>query len=230
MIRACVFDLDGTLIHSLPTVLDYANHTLRQLGFAPLTDEQGKVCIRYAVPRYYHEILCLAGADEATAEQLAGPFREIEQAAYHNAPTTGSVPYDGVVEMLRALQAAGIKTAVLSNKPETLVQCIADALLPGLLDLALGQIDGRRSKPHPGTMLSLMEKLEVEKDECLFVGDTNVDIKLAQNAGVSAVAAAWGYMSLEGLEALGPDVIINHPGEVISLALGKAMPTPGIIS
>ena len=127
-------------------------------------------------------------------------------------------PYDGLPELLKALNARGVKTAVLSNKTHADTLEVVDYFFPGVLfDRVLGQREGVPVKPDPAGALEILASLGIGKGECLYVGDTGVDMRTAKNADLFAVGVLWGFRSREELEKNGADIILSNPAEILTL-------------
>ena len=127
-------------------------------------------------------------------------------------------PYTGVPELLDALAKRGTKLAVLSNKPDRFTQqCVAELLAPWKFDAALGASDRFPRKPDPASALETARRLGVAPGECLFVGDSGVDMQTARAAGMCRVGALWGFRDQQELMANGAQFLIRSPGEVLDL-------------
>ena len=127
--------------------------------------------------------------------------------------------YDGCVEMLGALKEMGVKTAILSNKPDSTAKKVSDALFEnGLIDVCYGGRDGIALKPDPAGVFEILKEFGVEKGEVLYVGDTATDIKTAKNAELTNIGVLWGFRDRNELEGAGADYIIEHPSEIVTIA------------
>lgn len=212
---AFIFDLDGTLIDSLPDLVVVANKALEQMGFPCRSREEilsyvgngALVLMRKACP---------AGTDEETVAQAFALFKSL----YSEYGLALTKPYDGVIETLRYLQARGKKTAVLSNKFEGGVHdVIAHCFDPHgshLIDVAHGEreSEGIPRKPDPAGLLLIMKELGVEPEKCIYFGDSAGDMTCAHAAGVYAVGCAWGYQSKDVLVQAKADALIGAPAQI----------------
>ena len=125
-------------------------------------------------------------------------------------------PYDGIEELLKTLKAQGVKLAVLSNKPHRqTVKVVREIFGEDVFDCAWGQQEGIQRKPDPEAVFKILEKLGGTKEECLYIGDSEVDVKTGHNAGVRTISAAWGFRTEEELKAAGAEVIIREPLELL---------------
>ncbi len=213
--RACIWDLDGTLLYTLPTIHHYCNHTLAHFGFRGISVDACRDLCRLSIAHFYHRLLSLGGCPAEEIERLQPAVRDYDCASYLSDVSYLTEPYDGVVETLQALHDKGVKNAVLTNKPNTVACALTERFFSGLMDACIGQTPDSISKPDPRSMDGVLKALNVRQDEVLYVGDTDVDMETAQNTGVSAAAAAWGYQPAEMLAPYRPLYLISDPRELI---------------
>ena len=125
-------------------------------------------------------------------------------------------PYEGIPEMLKALKDKGIQLAVLSNKPDRQTVKVVKAIFgEELFDYAQGQKEGIRRKPEPDGVWYLMEQMHVSKEECLYIGDSEVDAATGRNAGLKTIGVLWGFRDRKTLETAGVDDLIDRPDELL---------------
>lgn len=199
-----IFDLDGTLLDTLDDIRDSLNRTLSLFGLP----EQGREAVRDHV-----------GNGSARLVELSVPggmehpqFREIldsYMAWYAAHCLVRTAPYPGLPELAARLRREGVRTAIVSNKPDDAVKSLADALFPGLFLAAVGEKPGVRRKPAPDTVLSAMEELGARTETSVYVGDSEVDIITAHNAGLPCISVCWGFRDREELERSGADEIVS---------------------
>ena len=144
-------------------------------------------------------------------------IRTIYQPYYEQCCDDHTKPYPGVPEMLCELRRQGIRTAVISNKPDAAVQILADRLFPGMFDYAAGERSGTARKPAPDLILQTAETMHMKPDEILYVGDSEIDLQTAKNAGMDCVAVTWGFRDREMLEKLKPVYLIDSCDELTGL-------------
>ena len=217
MHQAYIFDLDGTLLNTLPTILHYCNGSLLHFGFSPINMEQCRSLCRLPAATFYPKLLKMGGCEEKEADLLAPEIHAYDVAAYLKDVKTGTSPFSGIVEMLHALQEQGAQMAVLSNKPHPLVEELMTFFFPGLFDLCLGQRPGSPSKPDPAALLQVADALGRSREQCVFIGDTDIDMLAGKRARMYLVAVEWGYMSPDELAAYEPDALIQQPADLLSL-------------
>lgn len=209
MYKAAVFDLDGTLLDTLDDLTSAVNHALTAFALPTRTKEE----VRGFVGNGIKVLLQRAsGKDERTVDGLLTVFKE-----YYGAHCKDETrPYEGVLPLLAELKARGVKTAVLSNKADFAVKLLAKEYFADLLCEAVGENEaaGIRKKPAPDALFAVMEKLGVRAEETVYIGDSEVDIQTAQNAGVDCISVAWGFKDEAFLKANGGTKIVRTPSEI----------------
>lgn len=211
-LKAVVFDLDGTLLDTLPDLHSAVNHALRETGFPERTYDEVRMFIGNGILKLIERSVPEGTKSEDISETLR-LFKE-----YYGAHIDSkTAAYDGVAEMLAELKAAGVKTAVVSNKHNEAVKKLIDSFFGGLIDFTQGKTDGVPAKPDPTPLNTALNKLNVRKEDALYVGDSDVDVHTAHNAGVLCAAASWGYRSRESLKKAGADFIIDRADEILEI-------------
>ncbi len=208
MIKAVLFDLDGTVLNTLPDLAGITNRTLAALGYSQRTLEE----IRQFVGNGMKKLI-----GRALPEGVAltdGIIRRMLQ-EYKNCDNSLTLPYDGIVPVLWALRRAGIKTAVVTNKPDAIAVPLIEQKLPGLFDAVRGNRPDEPVKPDPYTTLETAKLLGFRADECIFVGDSDTDQKTAENARILCLNATWGFRDAAFLAANGAKHLIQHPFEIL---------------
>lgn len=215
MIKAILFDLDGTIANTIPALKHGINLTMRALGYPESTEADvlahinhgARQLIRLSLPEELQ-------ADEGKVSEALALYNKMYEKTYMETDVT----YDGIPEVFRELCARGYKLAVLSNKQDEFVVRLCEQLLPeGSYLVARGQREGVPTKPDPTAPFEIAAALGVEASECAFVGDTHVDVMTAKNAGMRAVAVSWGYKPRGVLEEAGADVIVDRAEELLDL-------------
>ncbi|WP_411677477.1 HAD family hydrolase [Caproicibacter sp.] len=217
MFRACIFDLDGTLLDTLPTLCRCCNASLAHFSLSPVSAEQCRGLCRLPIAEFYPRLLQLGGCPDDRSAELVEPIRQYDLEIYLKDPCAQTSPFPGIPELLRELRRRGTATAVLTNKPAPLAEQVVSSFFPGLLNSVAGQTPDTISKPDPRSLLHLIQSLSLSREECLFVGDTDVDMRTARAAGVPLAAVAWGYQDPRSLSAYEPDWIVRSPEELLPL-------------
>ena len=212
MAKAVVFDLDGTLLDTLPDIVDSVNYTLEKFGAPSRTTKEIRSFIGNGAKN-----LIKKSFGNLTEEQLN------ERLSYYNDLYTNSGSpktkvFDGVGEVLKTLKMRGYKIAILTNKPQITTDDVYKTYLNEYnFDKVIGQRDGVKIKPDPTVLLSMLEEMGVEKSNAYFVGDGDADVKVALNAGVESVSALWGYRDKSELEEIGAKIFIKNPAQLLDI-------------
>lgn len=216
-LQVCVWDLDGTLLYTLPTIHYYCNQSLVHFGLHEITLAECQDLCRLSIAHFYHKLLALGGCPAEEIDRLQPAIRDYDCASYLRNFTYLTTPYPGVADTIRTLRARGIRSACLTNKPNDVACSLIGHFFGGLIDVCIGQTPDSISKPDPCSMDRMLELLGVGRDEVLYIGDTDVDMETARNTRTAAAAAAWGYQPLSVLEAYHPAYILHEPGELLSV-------------
>ena len=197
--KAFIFDMDGTILHTLPDLALAANEALERMGFPARTYDE----IHAFMGQGSNRLIEMCCPDSATPAQRRQTF-EVWRSIYLQSAYAHTEPFPGITEAIRELRERGVKTAVLSNKFDAGVQVLAQRFFPGLFDASRGEIPPTPRKPDPTSLLQLLDELDVRPAETVYIGDTNIDVELAENAGVALLGVSWGYdaaapMCKEGL-------------------------------
>lgn len=211
---AIFFDLDGTVADSLQDIADAINHTMRHFRLPEYTARQLRPKLGWGVGHVMKALL--PQATEAFRQELLAHYKPYY--ALHAADRT--VPFEGIPETLRRLRDMGLTLAIISNKPDAAVQPIARRFFDGLVDLAVGELDGVRRKPWPDMLQNAADRLGVALPRCLYVGDTQVDIDTGKNAGIDCVCVTWGFRTREELIEAGAQYIIDRPEQLVEFVEG----------
>lgn len=211
MIKLCIFDLDGTLIDSLPAISHFGNTALDICGFDTITIKEYNYFAGSGRNILLHRMLAFLGQDTTENYEKIGKVYDRE---YRKNPNSHIKPFDGIPELLDKLKVGGIKIAVLSNKPDNIVQLNINHLFPGVFDFVLGQTDDFDIKPAPDGALAVCKKLDILPSETLFIGDTDIDILTGKNANMKSAGVLWGFRGKEELMTAGADFIISLPCEL----------------
>ena len=211
--KACIFDLDGTLTNTLESMTYSVNLTLEEMGLSKITKDQCRLFVGNGARVLMEKSLKAAG--DTDASRIEGGM-EIYGRIFDQNCTYHVTPYEGIPEMLKALKDKGIHLAVLSNKPDRQTVKVVKAIFgEELFDYAQGQKEGIRRKPEPDGVWYLMEQMHVSKEECLYIGDSEVDAATGRNAGLKTIGVLWGFRDRKTLETAGADDLIDRPDELL---------------
>ena len=211
--KACIFDLDGTLTNTLESMTYSVNLTLKEMGLSQITKDQCRMFVGNGARVLIEESLKVSGDPKASRiEEGMKIYGRIfdQNCTYH------VTLYEGIPEMLKALKDRGIHLAVLSNKPDRqTVKVVKEIFGDNIFDYAQGQKDGIRRKPEPHGVCYQMEQMQVSKEECLYIGDSEVDAATGKNAGLKTIGVLWGFRDRKTLETAGADHLIERPEELL---------------
>ena len=211
--KACIFDLDGTLTNTLESLTYSVNLTLEEMGLSKITKDQCRLFVGNGARVLMEKSLKAAGDTDASRIEEG---MEIYGRIFDRNCTYHVTPYEGIPEMLKALKDKGIHLAVLSNKPDRQTVKVVKAIFgEELFDYAQGQKEGIRRKPEPDGVWYLMEQMHVSKEECLYIGDSEVDAATGRNAGLKTIGVLWGFRDRKTLETAGADDLIDRPDELL---------------
>ena len=215
MLKLCIFDMDGTLVDTISSIAYFANRALNMYGLPSIEENHYKIMVGNGARVLCERMIERVGGSKEQLEKVYPEYNE----SYDNDFLYLTKPYDGCIEMLGALKEMGVKTAILSNKPDSTAKKVSDALFEGgLIDVCYGGRDGIALKPDPEGVFEILKEFGVEKDEVLYIGDTATDIKTAKNAGLTNIGVLWGFRDRAELESAGADYIISHPREIVPIA------------
>ena len=215
MIKACIFDLDGTLTRTQESIARPINMTLKYYGLPEQPVEDYNYFAGDGIKNALERALKAAGDTEAAHLEEGLPMCRKwmnEDPLYH------VEPYPHVIESLHALKEKGIKIAVFSNKPhESAVNVVETIFGKGLFDHVQGQTDRIPIKPDPAGVYEILKEFGVKKKECLYFGDTNTDMMTGHNAGLYTVGVTWGFRPRAELEEYKADCIIDSAADIPGL-------------
>lgn len=212
MYRLCIFDLDGTLLNTIAALTFTTNETLKTFGLKGIVPEQTKRIVGDGYKKQMERALKLAGDDELVHYEAALPVYMENFAKYCMKEV---VPYEGIPHLLEYLKSRGVKIAVYSNKPHhQAVENIETIFGKGYFDCVRGEQPGTPKKPAPDGALLVCSELHMTPADCLYLGDTNTDMKTGIAAGMDTVGVLWGFRDRTELEELHPKYIADHPSQV----------------
>jgi len=215
MYKACIFDLDGTLTDTLESLTYSVNATLKELGLSQITEMQCKAFVGSGARRLIEQSIQVAG--DPNAERIEEAM-EVYGRIFKKYCTYHVAPYEGIVELLQELKAQGVRLAVLSNKPHLQTRdVVATFFEEHTFTSVYGQQDGVPRKPDPAAVHMILEELGVKREECLYIGDSDVDMQTGCAAGVPTVGVTWGFRSKDVLVEHGAAHVVDKPNEIISI-------------
>ncbi len=215
MKKMCIFDLDGTLINSLPAISHFANTAIGSIGLPPIDNDTYRYYVGNGMDTLLHR--CLAHYSADTEENFV-KVRQVYKSGYDNDVLYKTYPYSGIPELLDKLREKGVTVCVLSNKPDNAVtDAIYKLFGKDCFGEVIGQIDSMPKKPAPDGVFEICARTGISPEKTVFVGDTNVDVRTGKNAGVYTIGVLWGYRDEKELRENGADVIVSSPGEIAEI-------------
>lgn len=215
--HAIIFDLDGTLLDTLDDLTASVNAAMAACGLPPHSRDEVRNFVGNGVMRLIER--CVEGGQENPQFKKAyGAFR-LHYASHCQEHTA---PYEGIIQMLGKLRIQGVPVAVVSNKFDAAVKKLCDAYFSGLVPVAIGEKDGINKKPAPDTVLAALKQLKMPVESAIYVGDSEVDIQTAHNAGTGLISVCWGFKTREFLTENGAVKIAETPGQLYDMLVETA--------
>lgn len=219
MIHNLIFDLDGTLLNTLADLRDSTNYALQQFGFPKRSTEEVRnfvgnglrMLIRRAVP---------FETEEETVDAVLAVMKAHYREHYHD----GTIPYDGILPFLHKMKMYGFRMAIVSNKADPMVQLLRTLYFDELIPVAVGELDGVPRKPAPNMVRIAMERLGCTEEHTVYIGDSEVDIETAKNAGLPCLSVGWGFRSEKDLRNAGAETVYRSPVELYDALHTEAEP------
>lgn len=211
-IKAVLLDMDGTVLYTLPDLHLALNMALADFSLPPITLDDTRRFVGNGIRRLVEQAVP-AGTDPAAVQGVIEAFHGYY--AVHSNDTTA--PYDGIPEMLADLRAKGIKTAIVSNKPDYGVQALAKAHFSDTVDFSIGQQEGIPRKPAPDMAYRALEALGVTAEQAVYVGDSESDILTARHAQMPGILVTWGFRDRQTLTENGAEYLIDSPADLYPL-------------
>lgn len=204
-----IFDLDGTLLDTLEDLADAVNYALRSTGMPERTIEEVRAFVGNGVRRLI-ELAVPEGAENSRFEEVFDRFK-----AYYSVHCNDKTkPYDGILPLLRELKEEGFALAIVSNKLDSAVKELSRIYFDGLVEVAIGEREGVKRKPEPDTVFAALEELSVSGESAVYVGDSDVDVMTAKNAGLPCISVLWGFRDREFLVEHGAGMFAGTPEEI----------------
>jgi len=226
-IQAIIFDLDGTLLDTLTDLTAAGNAALAVLGLPPRDETAYRLLVGAGVRNL--AIRAIADASgcmrEQVPEEMIARFIEAFQRAYNQGWAIETQPYPGIPAMLDGFRAAGVKLAILSNKPDHFTQEILAHYFPGdQFAVAYGKLEGWPVKPDPALALEICRIMGVDPSDTVLAGDSDSDMQTAIRAGMQPAGVLWGFRSEEELRANGARWLAKDPAHLLRLLIGGERP------
>ena len=212
-----IFDLDGTLFDTTLAMQECGNYALSRLGMKELEKSVYARASGRSLSEFVSAVLIKAGDRECLHQEA---FWQYYSEKNKMLSVNSNIPYEKIHKLLAILKEKKVRLAVLSNKDHaSCVPIIEESFGKDCFDLICGDDGSFKPKPDPQGLFRILEKLQIAKEDCLYVGDTEIDMQTGKNAGVFTVGALWGYRTKEELEAFQPDVLASSPLDLLDYTL-----------
>lgn len=211
-INTVIFDMDGTVLNTLDDLTDSVNFVLDRFGMPKRSKEEYRQFFGNGI-RYALKCAAMPQTSDEVIDEMIPIFKEHYDA--HCLDKTG--PYDGITDLMRELGKQGYKMAIVSNKIDSAVKELNERFFSSYISVAIGEKPGVLRKPNPDMVYEALNELGSSKDEAVYVGDSEVDLLTAANAGLPCISVLWGFRDREFLIEKGATVFVNKPDEIISL-------------
>ena len=211
-----LFDMDGTVLNTLDDLRDAVNHTLNLFGMPEVSSEDVAHFLGNGA-RHLIECSVPKGTAPALTETVLAEYLPYYKANCR----VKTAPYSGIPELMKALKNKGIKMAVVSNKPDAATKELSELFFKGLIEITIGETPQIKRKPAPDSVYEAIRVMRAKKEECVYIGDTEVDLLTAENAGIDCISVAWGFRTQEELLAAGAKKVAHSTDELSGLILGN---------
>lgn len=210
-----IFDLDGTLLDTLDDLTASVNFTMKYMGWNEYTRDD----VRRFVGNGIKKLIERCVPEGTKDEEFNIAFDKFkEHYALHSLDNTK--PYPGVVLLMRRLKEKGLKIAIVSNKIDSAVAVLKEKFFDGLVDIAIGDRPDLRVKPAPDSCNMALEFMKSDKKTSVYVGDSDVDIQTARNAGLDCISVLWGFRDKDFLISHGATCFAENAYDVEKEIMG----------
>ena len=214
--RLLIFDLDGTIADTLPSIAEAINMCASHFGYPQKSEDEVRLAVGNGVGVLLQKTM---PESEMAAPDKCAKIKEYFAECYEITQAKVDTAYSGMAELMRKLYSKGYILAVLSNKPDNLVKMIVNNIFSdGIISEAMGQTDLPK-KPDPTVPIMIAEKFGVRPEDTYFIGDSEVDVLTGKNAGMITIAVSWGFRDRCVLEEASPDFLFDTREELLNYFL-----------
>ena len=209
-----LFDLDGTLLDTLEDLYRATNTALEDHSLPRRSRDEVRMFVGNGVEMLIRRAVP-AGIDEETTLAVLADFKTTYAAICED----HTRPYDGILDMLRALREKGIRVAVVSNKFDAATKQLCQKYFGDLVEVAIGERTGVRKKPAPDTVYEALKELGVTAEGAVYIGDSDVDIQTAKNCGMPCISVTWGLRDKDFLLQSGAEILVDTPERLLGVII-----------
>ena len=207
-----IFDLDGTLLDTLQDLADAVNYAMRQMNYPERTLDE----VRRFIGNGMRKLIERSAPKNTDAEKIEKAL-EYFKAYYSRHLADFTKPYDGIENVIDTLKLQGKKLAVVSNKADEAAKAVVKEYFGDSLGIVVGQKDGIPAKPSPESVNCVIKTLNADRSECIYIGDSDVDVLTAHNAGLECIGVTWGNRCRQELADSGAEYIVESPSDILDL-------------
>ena len=211
-INTVIFDMDGTVLNTLEDLTASVNYVLERFGMPRRKETEYRQFfgsgIRYAIQ---------CAVPKGTSEELIDQMLPVFKTHYGVHCLDRTKPYDGVTALMKYLKEHGYRMAIVSNKIDPAVKELNERFFSEYVDVAIGERDGIKRKPAPDTVEQALRELDSTKEESVYIGDSEVDLQTAKNAGIPCIAVLWGFRDRAFLEEKGATLFAERPEDIVEM-------------
>ena len=209
-----IFDLDGTILNTLDDLADAGNHALCVMGDLTHEVEKYRYFVGNGIPKLIERIIPV-GSPHEVYEKVYEEF-----CSYYNKHMYDKTePYDGMNEMLCRLRQKGVRLAVVTNKAHIFANEMVKKYYGDVFDAVFGSVEGLPKKPDPYWVKKALEEIKCRPEECVYVGDSSVDMQTAQNSGIFSCGVLWGFRERDELLESGAKALASDSAELEKIIL-----------
>lgn len=207
-----IFDMDGTLLNTIEDITDSVNYIMNEYGFPLRTIDEVRHFVGSGAAKLIERVVP-DGRENPLFDRVLKDY----EAYYLDHCDIKTGPYEHILELMAELKKMGVKMAIVSNKPMDAVLELKEQYFKEYAEAAIGVAEGLRRKPYPDECLEAMKQLGVSKEECIYVGDSEVDHQTALNTGIPCISCLWGFRTKEELLKAGAsqNVFVTDPLEIV---------------
>lgn len=226
-IKLVIFDMDGTILDTLEDLTDSTNYALKKNGLKERSIDEVRSFVGNGIRKLIERAVGnvrednnIDGSvddniDTGIIDKVFEDFKEY----YAKNCAIKTKPYDGIIEIVKELKEKGIYTAVVSNKADFAVQSLCVDYFDNIFDYAVGEKEGIKCKPCPDGVMDVLNRFSIEKENAVYVGDSDVDFMTAKNSGLEFIGVTYGFRTREFLENLGSRNLADSPREILKFIL-----------
>ena len=209
-----IFDLDGTLLNTLDDLTDSANLVLEKFNYPTKTLTEIRNAVGNGVEKFIERIIP-QGLENPNFDELTETFKNFYTQNMYNK----TAPYEGILNLLIDLKDKGYYIAVASNKFDMAVKTLCEKYFSNLIDFSIGENikEGIKEKPNPDMLIKVCERANINIENAIYIGDSEVDIQTAKNSQIHCISVLWGFKDEEFLTNNGAEIIVSKPEEILDV-------------